>query len=129
MYNTTVANANFIIQTQTIFLAIFGYIFFKRKNFKNTLVSIILAISGIILMLGDTLSFRSNVRKYSCFCNANNFCYLILIVRKYPNVDMVPLQFIAGILAMIIGYLMSSKILISPNDIFLAFFSRFFKLV
>ena len=27
MYNTTVANANFIIQTQTIFLAIFGYFF------------------------------------------------------------------------------------------------------
>ena len=27
MYNTTVANANFIIQTQTLFLAIFGYIF------------------------------------------------------------------------------------------------------
>ena len=25
MYNTTVANTNFIIQTQTIFLAIFGY--------------------------------------------------------------------------------------------------------
>ena len=27
MYNTTVANTNFIIQTQTIFLAIFGYLF------------------------------------------------------------------------------------------------------
>ena len=26
MYNTTVANTNFIIQTQTIFLAIFGYL-------------------------------------------------------------------------------------------------------
>ena len=31
MYNTTVANANFIIQTQTIFLAIFGYFFLKKK--------------------------------------------------------------------------------------------------
>ncbi len=27
MYNTTVANTNFIIQTQTIFLVIFGYFF------------------------------------------------------------------------------------------------------
>jgi len=32
MYNTTVANANFIIQTQTIFLAIFGYLFFFLKE-------------------------------------------------------------------------------------------------
>ena len=31
MYNTTVANANFIIQTQAIFLAIFGYLFLKEK--------------------------------------------------------------------------------------------------
>jgi len=31
MYNTTVANTNFIIQTQAIFLAIFGYLFLKEK--------------------------------------------------------------------------------------------------
>ena len=31
MYETTVANANFIIQTQALFLAIFGYIFLKEK--------------------------------------------------------------------------------------------------
>ena len=56
MYNTTVANANFIIQTQTIFLAIFGYIFLKEKISKITLSSIILAFIGIILMLGSSLS-------------------------------------------------------------------------
>ena len=38
MYNTTVANANFIIQTQTIFLAIFGYLFLKEKISKLTLI-------------------------------------------------------------------------------------------
>ena len=54
MYNTTVANANFIIQTQTLFLAIFGYIFLKETISKITLASIILAISGIVLMLGDS---------------------------------------------------------------------------
>ena len=31
MYETTVANANFIIQTQALFLAIFGYVFLKEK--------------------------------------------------------------------------------------------------
>ena len=48
MYNTTVANANFIIQTQTIFLAIFGYLFLKEKISKLTLISIILAISLVL---------------------------------------------------------------------------------
>ena len=32
MYKTTVANTNFIITTETIFLALFGYFFFKRKD-------------------------------------------------------------------------------------------------
>ncbi len=56
MYNTTVANTNFIIQTQVIFLAIFGYLFLKEKINKITLASIVLAISGIVLLLGSTLS-------------------------------------------------------------------------
>ena len=34
MYNTTVANTNFIIQTQVIFLAIFGYLFLNEKITK-----------------------------------------------------------------------------------------------
>ena len=56
MYKTTVANTNFIIQTQAIFLAIFGYLFLKEKISKLTLLSIILAITGIILMVGNSLS-------------------------------------------------------------------------
>ena len=56
MYNTTVANTNFIIQTQVIFLAIFGYVFLKEKISKLTLTSIILAVAGIILMIGNNLS-------------------------------------------------------------------------
>ena len=31
MYKTTVANTNFIITTETIFLAVFGYFFLKEK--------------------------------------------------------------------------------------------------
>ena len=53
---------------------------------------------------------------------------LILVVRKYPNVDMVPAQFIAGIFALIIGFVMSGKILISGHDIFLGFLAGFLQL-
>ena len=31
MYNTTVANTNFIISLQILFLAVFGYLFLKEK--------------------------------------------------------------------------------------------------
>ena len=128
MYNTTVANTNFIIQTQTIFLAIFGYFFLKEKISKITLISIILAISGIILMVGNTLSPGQTIGNLAAFSMPISFAVLILVVRKYPNVDMVPSQFIAGIFALIIGYLMSGKINISYYDIFLGFLAGFFQL-
>ena len=127
MYNTTVANANFIIQTQVIFLAIFGYLFLKEKITKLTLSSIILAFSGIFIMLGSSLSPGQMQGNIGAFVMPISFAVLILIVRKYPNIDMIPLQLIAGIGALIIGYLMSPKILISYHDIFLGFIAGFFQ--
>ncbi len=128
MYNTTVANANFIIQTQTIFLAIFGYFFLKEKISAITLASIILAISGILLMVGSSLSPGQMSGNIAAFIMPISFATLILVVRKYPTVDMVPAQFVAGVFALLIGYLMSEKIMISPNDIFLGFLAGFLQL-
>ena len=128
MYNTTVANANFIIQTQTIFLAIFGYFFLKEKISVITLTSIILAISGIFLMIGNSLSVGQLSGNIAALLMPISFATLILVVRKYPNVDMVPAQFIAGVFALIIGFLMSETIIISINDIFLGFLAGFFQI-
>ena len=128
MYNTTVANTNFIIQTQTIFLAIFGYFFLKEKISKITLASIILAIVGIFLMVGNSLSPGQMSGNIAAFIMPVSFAFLILIIRKYPQIDMVPIQLIAGILAMIIGYFMSVKIQISIHDMFLGFLAGFFQL-
>ena len=127
MYNTTVANTNFIIQTQTIFLAIFGYIFLKEKISKLTLSSIILAFSGIILMVGNSLSSGQMTGNIAAFIMPISFATLILIIRKYPTIDMVPMQLIAGIGATLIGFLLSQKILISMHDIFLGFIAGFFQ--
>ena len=127
MYKTTVANTNFIIQTQAIFLAIFGYLFLKEKISKLTLISIILAITGIILMVGNSLSPGQLSGNLVAFIMPISFAVLIIIVRKYPNVDMVPLQLFAGIVAMLIGYFVSTKINISTNDILLAFIAGFFQ--
>ena len=127
MYNTTVANANFIIQTQTLFLAIFGYLFLKETISKITLVSIILAISGITLMLGDSLTSGQMIGNFIAFIMPISFAILIIIVRKYPSVDMIPLQLIAGIVAMIIGYVVAGRVDISLHDIFLGFLAGFFQ--
>ena len=127
MYETTVANTNFIIQTQTLFLAIFGYIFLKEKISKLTFACIILAVSGIFLMLGNSISPGEMTGNLVAFIMPISFAILILIVRKFPKVDMIPLQLVAGIFAMIIGLLMSPTIIVSSKDIFLGFLAGFFQ--
>ena len=127
MYNTTVANTNFIISLQILFLAIFGYFFLKEKISALTLTSIILAMSGVILMVGNSLTPGELSGNLAAFTMPITFAVLIVIVRKYPTVDMVPAQFVAGISSCLIGFLLSSKIMISPNDIFLGFLAGFFQ--
>ncbi len=127
MYETTVANANFIIQTQTLFLAIFGYVFLKEKISKLTLTCIVIAFFGILLMLGGSVSPGQMTGNFVAFIMPISFAILILIVRKFPEVDMIPLQLVAGIFATLIGLAMSPTIIISSNDIFLGFLAGFFQ--
>jgi len=79
-------------------------------------------------MVGSSLSPGEMSGNIAAFIMPISFATLILVVRKYPTVDMVPAQFVAGIFALLIGYLMSEKIMISPNDIFLGFLAGFLQL-
>ena len=127
MYSTTVANTNFIISLQILFLAIFGYFFLKEKISLVTLLSIILAVIGVFIMVGNSLTPGELSGNLAAFSMPITFAVLIIIVRKFPSVDMVPAQFVAGICCCLIGYLLSNKIMISYNDIFLGFLAGFFQ--
>jgi len=131
MYTTTVANTNFIITTETIFLAVFGYFFLKEKINLITFISIILGMSGVLLIIGSSLSIQSSeqfIGNIVAFIMPISFAILVVIIRKYPKVDMVPAQFTAGIFAAIIGYFIAGKLSISPHDLFLASIAGFFQI-
>jgi drug/metabolite transporter (DMT)-like permease len=127
MYNTTVANTNFIISLQILFLAIFGYFFLKEKISAVTLISIVLAIAGVLLMVGNSLSPGEMSGNLAAFIMPITFAILIMIVRKFPDVDMIPAQFVAGVCSCLIGFYISDKLMISPHDIFLGFVAGFFQ--
>jgi len=131
MYTTTVANTNFIITTETIFLAVFGYFFLKEKIDLITFIAIILGMSGVLLIVGSSLSIQSSeqfIGNIVAFIMPISFAILVIIIRKYPNVDMVPAQFIAGIFAAIIGYVIAGKLSISLHDLLLASLAGFFQI-
>ncbi len=128
MYSTTVANTNFIISLQILFLAVFGYFFLKEKISPITLFSIILAMAGVLIMVGNSLTPGELTGNLAAFSMPITFAVLIIVVRKYPSIDMVPAQFVAGICCCIIGYILSNKIMISYHDIFLGFLAGFFQI-
>ena len=131
MYYTTVANTLFIISTETIFLALFGYIFLKEKINLVTFISIIMGMSGVLIIIGSSLSIQSASQflgNIVAFIMPISFAVLIVIVRKYPKVDMVPSQFVAGIFAALIGYLIAGKLSISSHDLFLGFLAGTFQI-
>ena len=131
MYYTTVANTLFIITTETIFLAAMGYFFLREKIDLITLIAIILGMSGVLLILGSSLSIQSSdqfIGNIVAFIMPISFAILIIIIRKYPTVDMVPAQFIAGVSAAVIGFFIAGNIAISLHDILLAMLAGFFQI-
>ena len=121
MYNTTVANVNFTITTQTIFLALFGYLFLGEKISVYTLISIILAMSGVLLMVGNSLSTGGFLGNVVALVMPIAFAVLIIIVRKYPLVDMVPAMFVAAFLSAIYASFLVNSFYISPKDLLFSF--------
>ena len=122
MLNTTVANVVFIISTQTIFLAIFGFFYLKEKVSLIGFFSIVLAMSGIGVMIGDSIFTGTLFGNLVALIIPISFSTLIMIIRKNPNLDMVPAIWYASIFSIIYGAAMSHSFNFSNNDILMGFF-------
>ena len=118
---TTVANVVFIISTQTMFLAIFGYFYLKEKVSLISFFSIVLAMGGITIMVGDSLSTGSFFGNIVALAIPINFSILVMIIRKNKNLDMVPAIFYSGIFSIIYGTILSKSFVFTSHDILMGF--------
>ena len=121
MSNTTVANVVFIISTQTMFLAIFGYFYLKEKVSLIGSISILLAMSGIIIMVGDSISGGSLFGNIVALAIPINFAILVMIIRKNTKVDMVPAIFYSGIFSLIYGFFLAESFEFTKHDLWMGF--------
>ena len=119
--STTVANVVFIISTQTVFLALFGYFFLKEKISLISFVSILLAMGGISIMVGDSISTGFFFGNIVALAIPINFSILVIIIRKFPKLDMVPAIFYSGIFACFYGLILSDTLNFTPHDILMGF--------
>ena len=121
MSNTTVANVVFIISTQTMFLAIFGFFYLKEKVSLIGLISIFLAMSGIIIMVGDSISSGSLFGNIVALAIPINFAILVMIIRKNTKVDMVPAIFYSGIFSLVYGFFLAESFEFTKHDLWMGF--------
>ena len=117
----SVANVVFIISTQTMFLAIFGYFFLKEKISLISFISIVLAMSGIFIMVGESISTGSLLGNIIALAIPINFSILVMIIRKNKNLDMIPAIFYSGIFSIIYGLLLSESFTFSNHDVKMGF--------
>ena len=122
MMNTSVANVVFIISTQTMFLAIFGYFYLREKVSIIGLLSIILAMMGSTVMIGDSISGGTLFGNLVALTIPISFSILVMIIRKNNNLDLVPAIWYASISSTLISFLMVNDLSFTNNDILMGFF-------
>ncbi len=121
MMNTSVANVVFIISTQTMFLAIFGYFYLNEKVSLIGFISIFLAMVGVTIMIGDAIFSGSIFGNLVALTIPISFSILVMIVRKNSKLDLVPAIWYASIFSIIYSFLMVENLNFTNHDIFLGF--------
>ena len=121
MNNTTVANVVFIISTQTMFLAIFGFFYLREKVSLIGKSSIFLAMGGILIMVGDSISTGSLFGNLVALVIPINFAIYVMIIRKNYNLDMVPAMLYSGIFSLIYGAILSKSFEFTSHDLLMGF--------
>ena len=127
MLNTSVANVNFINTTQVIFLTIFSFIFLKEKINLITLISIIIAFIGIVIIFLNSIyvgDLKGNVIALAiplCFAG------VVIFVKKFPNCDLTLSGIIGSFFVMIYALFASEYIFISKHDFLLSIVAGVFQ--
>ena len=123
MLNTSVANVNFINTTQVIFLTIFSIIFLKEKINLITLISILIAIIGVVIIFLNSLSVGDLKGNIIALAMPLCFAGVVIFVKKFPNSDLTLSGLIASLFVMAYAVLVSKNIFLSSHDFILAMFA------
>ena len=110
-----------LLALKQFFLAIFGLLFLKEKISLKGFISIILAFLGMTIMVGDSINQGTLIGNIVAFAIPINFTILVMIIRKYPYLDMIPAIFFSGIFSGVYGLILCNSFVFSANDILMGF--------
>ena len=113
--HTSVANTVVIMSMAPLVAAFLAFIFLKEKLEKRALIALGLAFLGMLVMfqegtanlLGNSLAFGVAIA----------FGANIVVLRRFKNIDMVPANMLAGIIAAVFSFPMANVSAITPHNL------------
>ncbi len=120
MTHTTVANTLFVLGGIPFVTSGLAWIFLKEKPGRPTLVTMIIAFFGIVIMIGEGFTIGSVYGNLMALMTTLFFSIYAVIVRFNRQVDMLPAILISTVLIMAMTGLTQRGVLpISKDDLWL----------
>ena len=77
---------------------------------------------GLYIMIGTNISGGTALGNAYAFIIPIAFTTVVILIRKFNHIDMVPAVGLSGVFALTAGFLLSDTIAITPHDLLLVFF-------
>ena len=116
MTHTTVANTLFILGAIPFFTAALAWVFLKEQPAQATLWAMVIAFSGITVMLGEGLGSGSAYGTLMAMGTAICFSVYTVIVRRNRHVNMLPALLVSTVLLVLVAGVTRYGSLTIPAD-------------
>jgi drug/metabolite transporter (DMT)-like permease len=119
---TSVANTTFTLCITPFVTAIIAYLFLKEIISTVTLITMLLATLGVIIMVTGGVAFGAFIGIIFALITSIAFATFAVILRSNRDLDMMPTLLVTGVITLIVGYIFGSfESKISWRDIILCF--------
>jgi drug/metabolite transporter (DMT)-like permease len=117
---TTVANAMFIISSAPFFAALLAWLLLRERVQPSTWLTIAAAVVGIGVMFADGISGSGLPGLIIALVCAVTYAVLIVLLRRFRGVDMLPSLIMASLLIVAAAGVMAEDLAPPLHDVLLA---------
>ncbi len=118
--HTTVANTLFVLAAIPFVTAGLAWIFLKERPNSATLITMVIAFAGIVIMIGEGFTIGAAYGNVMALLTTLSFSIYAVLVRRNRQVDMLPAILISTLIIMVVVALMrQGELEISGQDLWL----------
>ena len=119
---TTIANTMFTMSAIPFITAGLARFFLKERLNNLTLITMVLAAIGVVVMVVDSFGMGSVYGNIMAIITAIGFALFAIMVRAYRHIDMLPSLLVAGLFVIVVSVVASvDDLSISWTDMLLCF--------